>query len=230
MRLHKFLATIFSISCALSAQGGQSLNHQQLARLAETHVASLLPETAGEKREIKATPLDPRIPLRPCDKALLASVKNLQPDNGIVHVQLQCPTNNGWRLFVPVRIRTLVPVIVAKMPLSAHTVLTPQLIERRYVDKKRYRNTPEADLAALLGAKTTRRIGPGQAITSDSICLVCKGESVTITAMASGLEVKAPGTALSNAVLGERVSVKNRQTGKVVDATVKTAGQVVIEL
>ena len=68
------------------------------------------------------------------------------------------------------------------------------------------------------------------AIYSNNVCIVCKGEMVTILANSSSFQIKTNGTALSDGTVGEQVRIKNNRSGKVISARVKAINKVVINL
>ena len=52
------------------------------------------------------------------------------------------------------------------------------------------------------------------------VCRVCKGENVTCYASLRGLRIKTTGIALEDGTLDELVRVKNKKSGKVLNARV----------
>ena len=72
----------------------------------------------------------------------------------------------------------------------------------------------------LIGSRSKRNIQSGMAILLNQICMVCKGDSVNIYASIRGLKIKTSGIALEDGTLGERVRVKNKKSGKVLNARV----------
>lgn len=75
-----------------------------------------------------------------------------------------------------------------------------------------------------------RSLSAGQAITQQDLCLVCKGDLVTIVSSHGTLEVQTRGIAQQDAILGQQVAVTNRQTQKTVFAEVVAVKKVAIKL
>ena len=62
------------------------------------------------------------------------------------------------------------------------------------------------------------------------MCLVCKGDSVTITAKSPNFIIKTQGIALSSGNLNKQIKVKNTRSGKVIRSKITAINQVVIHL
>ena len=86
------------------------------------------------------------------------------------------------------------------------------------------------NVKAIIGGKAKKRIAQGRPINLKNICLICKGDSVTIIAKSTGFTIKTQGKALSAGNLHQQIRVKNKQTGKIITAQVKAINQVVINL
>jgi flagella basal body P-ring formation protein FlgA len=97
-------------------------------------------------------------------------------------------------------------------------------------DKSKLRGYTLQDPSIIIGAKTNRYISAGQAITTQHVCSVCEGDSVTIVAQADGLQVKAVGIAKENGSLGDTISVLNKSSNRIIQAKVSAVGTVTIEL
>ena len=75
-----------------------------------------------------------------------------------------------------------------------------------------------------------RRVTDGQAIQSNMLCFVCKGDRITITAEIAGMEVKTAGIAQQDGVVGDNIKVINSSSQKAVIARVASPEEVVIHL
>jgi flagella basal body P-ring formation protein FlgA len=67
-------------------------------------------------------------------------------------------------------------------------------------------------------------------ISPRNICLVCKGESVTIIAKSNDFMIKTIGKALSDGSKGEEVKVRNSKSGRIINARVESVNKVIINL
>lgn len=74
--------------------------------------------------------------------------------------------------------------------------------------------------ASVIGARVKRSLSAGQVVTLQDLCLVCKGDIVTISGLNNGLEVRTAGIAQMDGILGDQIRVSNRQSNRIVVAEV----------
>ncbi len=200
-----------------------------IENLAKSHVEKSIPVLANKKVNITVSKIDPRVNIKPCQSPLSANIpENSKGRN--VNVKISCSDSISWQLYIPVRIKTMVELLVATSTISKGSVLDTDNTAIIFKDEATLRGEIISHNNGILGAKAKRGISKGSAITKRNICLVCKGESVTIIARSKSFLIKTTGTALSNGAVGDQVRVKNKQTGRTVTGKVKAINQVVITL
>jgi flagella basal body P-ring formation protein FlgA len=138
--------------------------------------------------------------------------------------------NNEWYLFTSGQVTRTKEIVVTQGAISPGTVLTSSNLSLAKVDVRRLRYTAFTDLEALIGARMKRRVTDGQAIQSNMLCFVCKGDRITITAEIAGMEVKTAGIAQQDGVVGDNIKVINASSQKAVIARVASPEEVVIHL
>ncbi|MFT5755384.1 MAG: flagella basal body P-ring formation protein FlgA [Alteromonadaceae bacterium] len=189
---------------------------------------NIVPPKKG-KMEIKVTDIDPRIKIKPCSSPLQANIP--ENHNGRnVNVKIYCDDSAPWKMFIPVRIRITIPVLVAITTIHKGTVLDDSNVAIRFKNQSRIRGEVFNDASIVLGAKSKRTISKKTAITRSNICLVCKGESVIITAVSDDFSIKTSGTALKDGSIGDQISVKNHRSGRTVIGKVSSIDHVIINL
>ena len=215
--------TLFNPSLAMT------LDRDYIYNLIETSVKKQISTPDQGQLEIEVSPIDPRITLQPCLSALSANIP--ENHNGRnVNVKVVCPDETPWQLFVPVRIQTIVPILVARVRMAKGTLLDNTNIEVIFKDSNQIRGTVLTDPSIVIGARTKRNLSQGSAITSRNTCFVCKGQPVNIVAKSASFEIKSFGIALKDGSLGELIPVKNKKSGRVVQGQVNAINQVVINL
>jgi flagella basal body P-ring formation protein FlgA len=196
---------------------------------AKKHVESQITAEADTKVEVSVSNIDNRIKIKPCDLPLKANI----PQNNTrrnVNVKISCNDPTPWQMFLQVKIRTTVPILVATMTISKGSFLDDSNIDIRYLEQNKIRGERITDIDTVYGGKAKRRIAKGSNITRRNICLVCKGDSVTIVAKSATLMIKTAGIALSDGRIGDQIRVKNKQSGRTITAQIKTINKVVINL
>ena len=149
---------------------------------------------------------------------------------GGLFIKISCEDSTPWQLYLAVKIRTLLPVLVASTGISKGTVLDNSNLTIEYRDQRKIRGEVMDQISLVSGARAKRKISSGAQISRRNICLVCKGESVTIVAKSDNLTIKTAGIALRDGSLGEQINIKNRRSGKTIMARVESLNKVVINL
>lgn len=165
--------------------------------------------------------LDPALRMPPCPHLLQAQALSA------VNVEVSCPGN--WRLFVPVRVQRVQPVLVLTAAVAAGQPLAASMLTLESRDSARLGATPLTDPAQALGQ--TLRLGgrPGQVLRLSDLAVVHwvrRGEPVALVTGGDGFEVRMAGRALADAGNGEVVRVENLSSRRVLIGVVAAPGEV----
>ncbi|AZZ97384.1 flagellar basal body P-ring formation chaperone FlgA [Pseudoalteromonas sp. R3] len=219
-----FLATSFAY--------GQTYESKDIEKMAIDFISEQLPAPtqAEEQQQVSALPLDTRLPQRQCQRPLQVSSKSSPPFNRQVTVMVRCEDLESWVQFVHVKIETLLPVIVSTRMLDKGVLLTADDLTIEMRPKHFVRAANIDNMTLLIGSKTKRRIQQGKPISMFQICMICKGDNVTILASDGTLMIKTSGIALQDGNLGEQIRVKNARSGKTVLARVKDVDSVAVKI
>ena len=220
----RFLITaLFLLLPAWSAASG----FEPVERILEAAVRAVAPDAEGNPDVRAEAALDPGLRMPACPECLSAHVGN----RGVAEVA--CNGSTGWRLFVPVRVTRLEPVLVLQRPIAAGQTLSADLLA---VEK---RNTSHLAGPALsskeqaVGQLAARALMAGSVLSATDLQsprLVKRGDRVTLVARSGGLEVRSQGRALGDAGLAEQVNVENLGTRRQVRGRVNARGEVEVLL
>ena len=211
-----FLASL----CLVSPAYGQLYSKEKLQTLATSYIRDQLQPVSDEQTKISALSLDSRIPERNCTTKPSINVPAEPPFNRQVTVQISCEDIQGWTQYVHVRIIELEPIVVANEHLMRGEVIQAHHLSVEMRPKHFVRVQHLQDKALLIGSRSKRNIRSGLPVVLNQICMVCKGDNITIFATIRGLKIKTSGLALEDGTLGEQVRVKNAKSGKVLNARV----------
>lgn len=200
-----------------------------LENFAKKHLEEkLLPPEEG-KISISVASIDPRITIKPCQQKLIANIPEKTTSRN-VNVKISCGDSTPWQIYLHARIERTFPVVVASTTIEKGVMLSRDNINIQFIASNKIRGQKFTKLKAILGSKAEKRIGKGRAINTRNVCLVCKGDSVTITAKSSNFNIKTQGIALSSGNLNKQIRVKNTRTGKIIRPKVTAINQVAIHL
>jgi flagella basal body P-ring formation protein FlgA len=175
--------------------------------------------------------IDERVQLAQCGGPLQAFKASASSTSAMtIGVGCDAPT---WKIYVPVRISAVREVIVAARPLARGITITPDMlrIEKRDLSSLPYGYVARREAAA--GQQLTRAVADGAAIAPADLAAAAairRGQQVVLVGRAGGLEVRAQGKALADAAVGQRVSVENFTSRRVVEGTVRSGDVVDVGL
>ena len=170
--------------------------------------------------EAEAT-LDPALRLPRCGAALVARVQ------GSNSVEVGCP--DGWRLFVPVRVRRSQTVLVLSRGIAPGETITADAFVPETRDASRIVGAAVADPAQAVGRVARRMLSAGAVLSATDLVaqrLIRRGDNVALVSRRGGVEVRVVGKALGDAGESERVTVENLSSRRVVQGVVGPGGDV----
>jgi flagella basal body P-ring formation protein FlgA len=222
--------------CALLAAAAPALGTQQdvaqLEALARSEAALHLPPLTDNQRFIVG-PIDPHLQLEGCGTPLKPVVGPGGQMRDRILVEIRCPVNNGWHLYVPVRVVGTSMVTTAARAVVAGTVLTDKDVRSERRDISELPQGYLDDPAVAVGLTAARPISSGAVITNQFLVAakaVQRGQSVTLVADADGMSVRMAGRALADGLINQRVKVQNLSSGKIVEGIARSEQTVEIIL
>jgi len=218
-----FCSFFFSLLCSAATEE-QIVAIQSAAQdyVTETYQASI-----NDKLTVTAANIDSRIKATDCPVPLTASSPSNNRSSSNVTVLVECEPDN-WRVYVPVRVSLLRPLVTANRPLSRGEIVGNSDISISFVEQRAYRRFGFNQVNQVVGAKLKQNIRQGDVIEKGDVCVVCRNESVVIKAVKGGLIITTKGTALSDGAPGEQVRVKNNKSNRIINAIVTGIAEVTV--
>ena len=199
------------------------------ATVERTAVAGLL--ALGATARLVRLDLPPRIEVRTGSvevRAALGGVRNLfAPFN--VSVELWVDGRIARRLSVTAQVEAFAPVLVAVRDLAEKTRLRSGDFEIAVRRLERPAANYLTDPLSLRGVSLTRTLTHGEAITTDELVpeiVIKPGDSVRISGESGGLKIVVTGEARAAGHVGDRILVKNLQSGLLFQAVIVDEGLV----
>lgn len=227
------MRVFFPLSCLLLLASPLSFavdyDRAYIESFVKRHLEDNVPPPTDGKIAIKVAAIDPRVTIKPCQIPLKANIPEKNTGRN-VNVKISCDDSTPWKIYLTAKVTTTLPVLVAKKTINKGERINESNVGIAYIAENKIRGEKLNESTGILGAKAKRRIAQGRAINRKSICVVCKGDAVTIIAKSSNFSIKTQGLALSSGNLTEQIKVKNSRTGKVITPQVSAINQVVINL
>jgi|JI7StandDraft_1071085.scaffolds.fasta_scaffold01593_3 flagella basal body P-ring formation protein FlgA len=211
---------------ALSAQAYSSTDLTASAK----QWLSVQPGADDVSSQIDIFPLDPRLPARYCVNPLTFRLVNpvLQRQNTI---EVSCTDPDlAWRIYIQARWQLLIEAVQMRTALPSGSIISADVIQTGRLLQQQSRRLYLTNPEQLIGARLKKSVNAGHFLAATDLCLVCKGDLVTIEGIAQGLSVATQGVALDDGSLHESIRVRNSQSGRVISAEVIAVKKVVIRL
>ncbi|MEN5209800.1 flagellar basal body P-ring formation chaperone FlgA [Stenotrophomonas terrae] len=184
--------------------------------------AALATLAAGESGEAQ---VDANLRLPACTQPLQAKA------TANTTVEVACPQAGGWRLFVPVKVRREQQVLVLSRGVAAGEVLAAADISSVKRDTARLAGAVLLKPEAAVGRVARRALSAGSLLSATDLVAprtVRRGDNVALVSRRGGVEVRMAGRALGDAGEGERVSVENLSSRRVMQGTATPGGDVLV--
>ena len=198
--------------------------HAAIRDAAAEAVRSAAADTAGVIEVVADSP-DPRLQLPRCEEPLKAALPSGTRLAGRLTVEVSCTGKRPWRLYLPVRIESSRPVVVAARSLTRDTILAPADVRLAKLGPGVSGYGTVADPAQVIGQRLRRSLEAGAPVSAsllDAPLIVRRGQQVTLEALAGGIAVRVAGVARSDGALGQLIEVENGSSGKTVQAVVRS--------
>jgi flagella basal body P-ring formation protein FlgA len=186
--------------------------------------------------------VDPRLRLKNCD----AILEVRHPFSTKTTVEVSCPAEDGWKLFLTVSPEYLMPEysedpvnssteiskgIIAKRRLQRGIKILASDVESKAFPSNRLKMGHFSNIDGVIGMEPNQTIPKGALISSNMLrppILVRKGDAVSIVFERNGLSVINEGIALENGGLREKIKIQLPDTKKILSATIQSPGVVKI--
>ena len=215
----------FQQNTALAESTPNIYTTEQLTALVQQWLEHEQQQEAQAERQWQVQSLDARIGSKAClhppELSLPAQLRNRQAT-----VQIRCEAPTPWQLYVPARFSDIIEAVVARQNLRPGTPLTADMLQIEQRERRLLRGTIVTDPQQIIGARNRRSISLGQIVSLEDLCLVCRGDIVTINVNHATLNVSATGIAEQDGSLGDLIRIRNRQSNQLIEAQVTAVNEV----
>lgn len=180
---------------------------------------------AGRKVEPRAGKLDPRLKLARCDRPLAGFLRDGEQIGARTIVGVRCGGTNPWKVYVPVDLVEMRPVLVARHALPRGHLLTGAdlVLEERDVSRLAGGFVTNSD--SVTGQRLKRQLVSGSVLAPSMLetqVVVKRGQSVTLVVRNDKLNIRMAGTALMDGAVDQRIRVENTVSRRIVEGFVRS--------
>jgi flagella basal body P-ring formation protein FlgA len=229
--IYTILFTTLTLSGDLSAKGYNSLAHDELLKQVISYVEQEFNPDEDKNLRVVAHPLDSRIIVKECKRNLSFSIANTRSFSRQFPVKVICNNENKpWKLFVQVSTSEMIEALVINQTIAKGTIVDTDMLEMKLIEINRVRDKSSSDLSSIVGGRALRNLQRGHQVSQTDVCLVCKGDDVSIIAKNSSMMIKTSGTAIESGSKGESIKVKNNSSNRIVKGVIGNLREIYINL
>ncbi len=229
------LAGLMVLLCSIAPSDTIAADYQSHASIMEAARQHILDQSGDypSPPEVEVGRLDSRLRLMRCDQPLESYTPQGKIGMGNITVGVRCNGTTPWSLFVPVSVKVMAEIVVAKRGMARGTILGPDDITMERRDIARLHRGFLEDTQAAVGKKLRQRVRRNQVLTPyqlDVPLTVKRNTRVLIQASNTTVQVRMMGKALQNGSLGQIIRVRNESSNKEIDAKVIAPGIVEVPM
>jgi flagella basal body P-ring formation protein FlgA len=217
---------------AVAPDGTQDI--ENVKQVAENHARELLRGEGYADIEVKAGAMDARLRLKACEVPLAAfSNNNSGVRGGRTTVGVRCTGSSPWTLYVPVTVVAQTTVVLVQGPLPRGTLLNDSHVRLVARPLTELPHNALAKVEQVVGRELVRAIDNDTLASANLLKtreLVAKGQEVIILAQGANLEVRMAGVALEKGQIGDRIAVRNTNSGRTVEGLILNETTVRVQL
>lgn len=187
----------------------------------------------GYRSEYKSGKLDPRLKIKACSQAWQLSFTREPAKHANTSLMLECTGDERQKLYLSVQFEIYAPAVVASRLISRgqHITEADLALAEQQINAGRY---PFFETTKqVVGMVAKRSIRSGRQIHPALLSaprLVSRGDEVIIVATNDTISIKMKGEAMNHGTRGEQISVRNKQSQRMIKARVAERGIVEINL
>jgi flagella basal body P-ring formation protein FlgA len=232
---HNFNAMALLLILALlplRLAAGEIQSHDSIMHAARQHILDQSTDYPSPP-EVTVGRLDNRLRLTKCEVPLETFTPQDKRRMGKITVGIRCDGENPWSLFVPIYVKVMAEVVVARNSLPRGAIIGPDDITMKQRDLAHLHRGYLEQTQLIIGKKLRQRLRQDQVVTPsqlDTPDAIKRNSRVTITASNKTMQIRMAGKALQSGSLGELIRVRNESSKRELDARVIAPGIVEVAM
>jgi flagella basal body P-ring formation protein FlgA len=220
-------ALLLGAGCSATAAAGQGGNSHPVTEITKAAEDFLEHRISQTDRQItpRAGQLDPRLTLARCDQPLEGFLGAGTEIGSRTIVGVRCSGSSPWKVYVPVDLVEMRPVLVARQALPRGHLLTANDLVLEDRDVSRINAGFVTIPGDVVGHRLKRQLVSGSVLSPlmlETQLVVKRGQSVTLVVQNDALNIRMAGTALMDGAIDQRIRVENTVSRRVVEGFVRS--------
>lgn len=218
------LLVIFFTKQVYASQSAESINKA---------ISLYINKNLSSETEYKLTlgHFDNRLKLSLCDKALEIFTRSNTIKPGRNSIGVRCNSIKKWTIYTPININLYKKILVLTKPIRRGKMFNSHMFKIEKRDVSLLRSGYLTNPLSLINKQATRNLKIGSVLNKSNYTepkLIKRGDTVTIQVNSLNLSISMMGIAVMDGKKGQKIKVKNIKSKQIVQATVKSPGQVAV--
>jgi len=181
--------------------------------------------------QVSEAQIDNRLRLPACEQNLDIFSQSGAVKPGRNTVGIRCNGTNGWTIYSTVLIKSFKNVLILTKQLNRNERISLEHLRTESRDIATLQQGYLTDPDDIADKQAIRILAPGTVLTRQHFTeptLIKRGQRVSIQSGKAGFMISATGVAMTDGSKGQRISVKNISSKRVIQATVENPGVVTV--
>jgi len=187
----------------------------------------------GYRSDYKIGNIDPRLSLHACSEELNFIFNRPPLEQNNITILTECKGIKPWKLYVSVKYNIYGHIITASETIQRGTLINRSMLQEKEEIINKGRHISFSDMNKIIGMQAKRTIRNNAIISRNQLIapkLIKRGDNVIITAANNAISVRMNGTALTDGALGEQISIRNKQSKRIIKGRVTEMGHVLVAI
>lgn len=207
-------------SPAISAEDYETLDN--IKSVVETFVIKNTQHADDEKISVAINQFE-NVKLARCQTNVTASFSQETIADQSHVVLLECNAAESWRVFLPIHVQIMTPVLTVNRLLAPGDLITENDLAYGNYDRNRLYDGYYKDKRDVLGLTVSRSISVGTLLTKKNLKqlpLVKRNHTISLALRRGSIEIEMIGIAKTDGYMDSTIKVLNPASKKIVDAVV----------
>jgi flagella basal body P-ring formation protein FlgA len=219
----KVLLSVLMISAWHSCYAANYEKADRINEIVKNFLTQSIQTASDDSLEVTVNQANMAINVPVCNKDIIPSYPADANKEQVTSVKLSCNGSSAWNIIVPVDVRILSKVLVARHTMAAKETISDDDLDYALYDKNKLYNgffTKKEDVA---GTQTAYIVTAGTVLNKKNIqlpVLVSRNQAITIVAQANSIIVSMQGIARTDGAMNSMIKVYNPSSKKTLDAIV----------
>ncbi len=221
---------MLSMICTLSHAEQRFQTHESIYQIVKNTLAKKTNQPADYN--INFIPLDSQLQLPECTKPLEAIATTEVIKAGRISIRVNCSATKKWAIYVSAMITVYEKILILSQPVQRGEIITSAQFFSERRDVSRLREDFFTEVEQVENKQATRPLATGTILSLRNVSepvMVKKGDKVVISSSNTAFSITMGGLAMMDGVKGQRIRVKNENSGRLINATVVEPGLVSVK-